>query len=970
MNRSGDKRRQAGLPGQSPRGIAIFVIMTVIVFLLLLFFILYKFTSQAAYGVHRFYYKSTCTQLANSILDESENWLDRQMDDHSSELYQTITGSLREVVTELRDGDEEVEDGPVYDLTDQFQAAIPNCRSLAQFCEILDEDDIAITLSFKNIKNFVTTPEPSALQTRGYIHPDPVECYGNMLIEIAVDTGNVTVKHRIWRNFKFVNILPPVITKFSLFVKEQDRPSQVNNMKMNQVFPYFAKGFAEAGATKVRPVVVINSLTDYDRVGMRPGGAGGIRQMRSADSPDHDVRRKGWVFLGADLAQTNGFILNLTAGVLYNLNHGLMWKEEFLQNVNLSNFFDAGRLYYGEYFHRPITQSFFFSTRDYGSGAGDRAPTYLMDLAPDDADYRTVLDDNLQRMADENLNLRYVAIVQNFMSFTRTMADRNVDPFFLWAFGGPNLNKNFILMFKNYFDQNLGDLVQYRYRFEGEDPRSEHPSLLHLFGEDYIADRLYYESRSPTLVLGPVKRRFLLLGCLRQEGTRDHQAPGYLHRIPWDPKQMKLLWLPFYNFESDGSYDSGKNSTYVDLKWQSDWARISERFPGEYEHGTWGARFATGLGGPHFLMDGLSDDSEYCLNRQIYRDMLMSRVIEDNYLFSFDTMCQDGQPESKLTSDQVLRLENVPSLDWPDSSDTGDDEGFFYDYAGPCHRGIVRLNGVAEDESGDDAADGGAGDDDRVLFEGNIRSLDVFSDDFTIDENQRMVCSRYDHRLKATRVVKRSVFISEYLREAGDAYLLKLDDIIYVKPDDETDSANLVIDRPLKVAGRGAIIYDHAIILNGNVTMEDGEDFNSSAAGRNLNDENTPLGTIRIPPLVICSTGSYIKIANASRVDAYLVALHPQKGTVRAENLQREFILVGGLAVHHFELDFNKRKVHYSGLGIEAEYITTGRPDNVFARVGHNRFRVVYNDNVEPTYNENWDKHYVFKMGPVVYERD
>ena len=152
--------------------------------------------------------------------------------------------------------------------------------------------------------------------------------------------------------------------------------------------------------------------------------------------------------------------------------------------------------------------------------------------------------------------------------------------------------------------------------------------------------------------------------------------------------------------------------------------------------------------------------------------------------------------------------------------------------------------------------------------------------------------------------------------------------------------------------------------------MEDGEDFNNSAAGRNLNDENTPLGTIRIPPLVICSTGSYIKIANASRVDAYLVAMHPENGTVRAENLQREFILVGGLAVHHFELDFNKRKVHYSGLGIEAEYITTGRPDNVFARVGHNRFRVVYNDNVEPTYNENWDKHYVFKMGPVVYERD
>ena len=109
---------------------------------------------------------------------------------------------------------------------------------------------------------------------------------------------------------------------------------------------------------------------------------------------------------------------------------------------------------------------------------------------------------------------------------------------------------------------------------EQADYRSQHPSLIKPFGSYYYTNTpsKFYDNRSPTLILGPVRYSFMTVSGLRKEREADKNPPPSTDEEGDDDTNVAkpiVLPLPYANvdLENSGVLWDGKisNSTLLQM---------------------------------------------------------------------------------------------------------------------------------------------------------------------------------------------------------------------------------------------------------------------------------------------------------------------------------------------------------------------------------------------------------------------
>lgn len=872
--------------------------------------------------VHYYYLDSAREQIAESIQAEAHHWLKMKMSDLDSDSK-----------TYLLEKFEDAEDFSIELNGPLFSDSIKHSAKIAEWVGF----EISARLHFKDLLPFFGESSSQQYDSDGLIYPNPNERRGVFSIEVNLTKDGVSKReYSAWYNFRFVNILPPVVSRFTFFLKNQNEENgfvgKLNSLPMDvsRAKKVLRKGIIETQRSTVRPLVIINSLKDYDHYGQTDRN---VRQFEPTDSASN-IDEKGWVFLGTE--EPNGVILNLAGFSAFNYQSGgVMFGP-------VSQMDTSGNFYYGDYFHVGINQKFIFTTR---TDAEDGGPTYIGDFfelpheIPDDS----------------SLNFRITFDLSNYNSlYKSTLYPNNTDKLF-----SKYKHKR---RFENYYRLDDPSVILDQGFTKEKDYRSQHPALIKPFGEYFYSKspKKFFDSRSPTLIIGPVRRSYISKTDISQESDLHRMAPDYKHPNIEKPKPT-IVPIPYFNITNDGEvpHEHNNGSDLVFDETSNLLGKDSAKNSPHFEQVDWTV-FPSSV-------DNLIGDSDEAV--EFYRDNLMSLVWFDFYLHSFNSMVNNGGKLGEYPSENRLQLNDIKSLGT--TKDLIVNDAFFFSEQGEIFNGNnLHIKEYSQNTSSYS----------RNLFKGKLGSLNLFSENFSFDRGSgEMNADSYDLRFKVTHLTDPIGFESTMLKTNKDGSCeLIVDGIVYIRSDAPINASKPkalslgCLSGDLKVKGKGILIYDHDIHITSSIVMH-GADLLNDERNQKAKSAN-PFGVIDIPPLTLLSANGGIKIANnVKNIQAYLIAMDMERGTISwlTEPSDTDVSIIGGVALHHFNLnEIEVIEQDWKNDTFQVDKVSTPKK-NFFHRNSNmraeGRLRIIYNNSFLPSVKENSSLHYKFVTSKGVH---
>ncbi|MBI2942820.1 MAG: hypothetical protein HYY25_01350 [Candidatus Wallbacteria bacterium] len=870
---------------------------------------LLQFSRENRFAIRRFYLTVQADVLLDGAMAEAAAWLQSGF---------AGPGAIPELAQFLDDPAADASRLSALSLT----PPLPVSTALAEELELTLEASV----DFEKVQPF-HVPDAGGLDwaTQARVVPDPKECQGWAVFRIRVRHESFSRESSVKQAFKLVHPLPDAVTKFTLFVRDQDpaaagkgSPRHLNNLYLDAT-SYLCRGLV-AESAPARPLTLIHTGADLDTDGA-PVGAGGELPAGGARQFDaSDVRAgfldKGWVFLGTPAPE--GTVLNLTSGQIYDYLGG---------KVNLSLYPpELARRYAGERFHTADVAELMATTF---TGASPLMKSATFDNSGPQFP-AAIPASPMPGIASLRFKLQFF----NFCSVSRDMEH-----------GLPGL-EDLRHTFSNYYRAAAADVG-----YSTSDYRTHHPALLHLFGSEQLDAGRYRDSRSPTMVLGPVRRKSLAIGSVHQEsdyerGTATGAPEPFTH--PPQAARQKTTYLPWFDIDAGGQNRSTTpefTAVWNQVDEADPSAGVPPALPGLFTRRSWYLAEAFLPAGPHQIY---------------YKNFAMSRFFEEPYLYSADTILANNvtqPPRSSLYSKRVfadaaaraalVTLGRAGAAAEPD-------EAFFYDTNGPVYTGgSLELRGARLTDAADPDSAWRA-DAPRALFRGNLRALSLFSSGFQLG-SQAGSPTGFDLRRKATHLFATIADFERTMLDESDPAVVRLrldGELVYV-----AEAAPAVLGatgRPLVVDGPGTVVFQGPVTLESDVRMA-------------AEPPAVPRGRVTVPPFAVVSVTGAIVVKGAE-IHASLVALDPQAGTIRRGPGGGRLRIVGSVAVDHLEL----------GDGLLRESTPPGNrfgtntfevsPENLFARGDGDwePLELVYNDSLEPTLWERYRKHYRFKLGRSV----
>lgn len=206
--------------------------------------------------------------------------------------------------------------------------------------ELLEYIDKQLTDGSLDVKMRIydIAPLPIHKDLKGGFQPDPVEKSGKVEFTAIGTVGKACRKVCIRKGFKVVMIVHPVLSKFTLFVREKLNGQDVNVLERKTSEFGFEKdgapiilnnqGFAEAdenaGKKNLSFSVVKPSTQEFDL------------SLVTKDGFEQLIKKSGWVFLNSQTADP--WILNLSGGGDYSeYDDRLLLRVGTYQNLRLEN---------------------------------------------------------------------------------------------------------------------------------------------------------------------------------------------------------------------------------------------------------------------------------------------------------------------------------------------------------------------------------------------------------------------------------------------------------------------------------------------------------------------------------------------------------------------------------------------------------------------------------------------------------
>ena len=494
------------------------------------------------------------------------------------------------------------------------------------------------------------------------------------------------------------------------------------------------RGIIESERSSMRPLVIVNSLTDFQTQGQDVNQA--IREfdhLETLNKLDH----KGWVFLGTD--EPKGVILNLAAHNAFNFENG-GFNKRVIQIEDSGN----GKLYYGDYFHRQRGQEFKYSTS--GGYLDIDPPINKMPMPYEDYEWGTDMNFIMMKKL-----LNYGSL---YKSITYTANPVKKEEGLKSRFIQQKKTKDFCKLLSA---EDPSKLTEPGFS-EQADYRSQHPALIKPFGSYYYTNTpsKFYDNRSPTLILGPVRYSFMTVSGLRKEREADKNPPPSTDEEGDDDTNVAkpiVLPLPYANvdLENSGVLWDGQNFKFdstlkewkaVDITGDPTLMSKDSKKAGaspapDFDTRDWGLFADTGP--DDFLLDTDAEDTYF------YWLEMGSAVWIDNYLHAYNAMISNGGSKAGGHATNVLKLDEIKSLD--STVEVENNDLFFFpdDLSSSQMFNGNRL--ILSEFSNSDSTHN------RDLFKGKLGSLNLFSDTFKFNRDTgEMNSESYDLRFKASHL--------------------------------------------------------------------------------------------------------------------------------------------------------------------------------------------------------------------------
>lgn len=537
------------------RGVVLYLVIGVMAVLAVVLFAMYSQMQEENARIHRVYFGTAALKIAEACETEAFTWLTAQLElpaDHQHPFLRRLYSEPSATLS-VESGSEPADplsDPRYLDLLGEGLMS----TSVGLAARLPGGGDIqGATLSFRDLSPLFHPPT-SAIdpETQGQVLPDGFERFGAVEFTVSVGYGRVRrgsggkvdlVKRYVSRrDLKVVNLLAPTVSRFTLFAHQFTGPGTREPYNVDRG-PATPTGLWEeelAGVSALerqQPLVLVHSPMDVkERVGAVSRVAELARYLpfeapfdkRTLASPHlsaateyrPDLQDRGWVFLGGD----EPWSLNLKNGLI-NPRSALTpaFSNDWAEEITTEGFM--------------IRETFL--TADQTRLAGlPQAAGWDPDLSPGVDGYR----------------------------------------FSVWSYGVPGgiLNEPTFRndIFGNYFS-----------RAEGA-AQSVHPSLLRLYGDVQAHDLdaagtpgRYLDRRSPTLVLGPVLRRYTRLVKVSQmdQEDRDALAGGtfpkdaagtevFPYREP-GRSEPREAWIPYFHVVGDALDESEAAYSFDSPNW-------------------------------------------------------------------------------------------------------------------------------------------------------------------------------------------------------------------------------------------------------------------------------------------------------------------------------------------------------------------------------------------------------------------
>lgn len=898
-------------------GMAIPLTVLVILILALLGFSLYNYLRSERNIVARLQYASVADKMAQSAAQEAACWFNLRAITMRDLLKKNELSPAEKFVL-LPVTQKDIEGKKEYMTSSELMsyeiASEINCR--------ID----SVELKYSRFKSFfLPEQEGSDYAETCYLHSDPYERAGGLVITARATYKNVTRVFCCRYEIKITNMLLPVISKFTLFSRGRDNGSLNQIQMMGEYDPasvkYGQQGIAENDYSRAKdrcpavkvPLIVVNHPADVATIS---GYAPNHLKMReylpmsgvgpvTSRSYKPDLMNRGWIFLGnRKKGEEYFYLLNLAPG---------------FANPDVMNPYDAK-----------------YAPQFYGEGF-------------------QMLESDIAMLVNSGLkgNYPYAA------SFVDSVFPEGVHDFIIrlvhsgvyWiAMSENKIAKRFLL--RNYYDYLTPELKTFK---------SERSSLLHLYGDiQPLAfskperPSKYLDRRSPTIVLGKVWRSYLQIGTITQNCIHPDGSPGkkfmetdadgtLMHKLPYEicpyGPHPKTAYLPFFRISSKtGILYGNVNLHFSNPTWGSPLARKVTDSGSTSE-----SMFAN-------VSYDVRDDVFNCPDRPAappdehlatYKTF-MSKVIKEIYNRGYGWTVANSYPdeESEYVLEPGSRFRMKKDVIKILESTEGQEDEKFFNGLGGCYLGAnLRILQQKKGEVSREIFE-------RGLFAGSLISLSIFSPDYRnplkADDPKRV--TGYDIRQKSSYIFNN---FEEFKKNFGDIPpknpgVLNITEggVFYIDSDETVDMTAGGKINEIKFYQNVILICKKDVMIP-NITK-------SEYAVKNMCTMS-----------VVSSNGS--AVICGGRIEASVVALGPQ---CRITKNVDYFQIFGNLCVNEIDLNTLEKgniftvPVHSAKM---TDIISSRHAGGAPAQ-GYERISVTYDPSLDPCDQDNYMAHYSYKV--------
>ncbi len=917
-------RRSAGR-----RGVLIYLLVGMIFVLCILGYALFSQMQDEYRRIHRIYYGTAAIKVAEAVEAEAFSWFAWQLSLPRARQHPFVRALFERPTSEIsvRTGEEpSTPDSRYLDLL--AEGLVPHAVDLASSLGGGGAVIRRATLAYKDLLPLYSaaggTSDP---RSSCVISPDPFERYGS--VELTVDVAYGRVKRGLLsgselikryvsrRDVRVVNVLPPVVGKFTLFVRSGWRcgtslsfpasPDEPYNA-CTAVSPYSAGLYGATDFTRAQPLVLIHHPEDIktrrgycvhyaDMVKYLPweppfDGTTCADEVSAVVSYRPDLLRRGWVFLGG--TRGGGVIrpwyVNLQAGQASSAAGGDIpdyYDLSFCASMTLEGF-----LFHESYRTATHTQIVGLP------GAAGWAPATDFGLMGRVADYRFAL-----------YHYGYVADVLPQEMFCKGV-------------------------FGNYFASHPSESLL--------------PSLLRLYGDVQIMSLdsakhpdVYCDRRSPTLVLGPVVRRLVQATLVMQDDPS--------RTFPY-PKEAAptMQFLPFFDIRADGTYAPGSDPLFSwnTAEWRPsglagvpDFNVVDDTFTGRPR--------PPALSVPAVRYRQREDVFHFDSGDpyKLY-GFLMCKILKQPVNDGYDWIVENSNPTAGLDPRRHLKQEHLKVLRPADGSAV-DDRYFFYNTTDPS-KGLCYYAANLAAWQYDDSSD------EPVVYEslfpdgkwkgalGALQLYDTAQLPGNFSEGELAEFTSYDVRQKTSyRFADQDAFKRVYIDGSGDVRIEKPFGVSLIA--DGALDLTRGDDGPI-----GSITFDEGgmIIVKGDVVLP------SVLKSQRARSRGETLTFVSLDGDIILA---------GERVEAGLVALGAGH-TVRKSPALPSICVFGIMAVDVLDFSTDDDTCIFSGTTNWSERVQVG------GSPAYRRSVVIYDPSFDPLASGNYMRHYkAFTAGGVSY---